>query len=237
MARAEVGDVLQRYRRIYRKLHRQALHVLHWQVPGSVWAMDYAEAPSPIDGLYPYFLAVRDLTSGQQLLAQPVAHATADEALLALRSLFTIHGAPLVLKTDNGSPFCAGDTLNLLHHARVIPLFSPPYTLRYNGAIEAGIGSLKTRTDQQAARQGHPGHWTWDNLQAALLQANATARPHGLYGPTPDELWATRSLLSADGPARFHASLNRQRHQAQGMKRGRSSFSDSGSQQLTLRGV
>jgi hypothetical protein len=28
--------------------------------------------PSPIDGLYPYPLAVRDLASGQQLLWQPV---------------------------------------------------------------------------------------------------------------------------------------------------------------------
>src|SRR5262249_17679616 len=70
--RRELADLLQRYRRVWRRRHRQALHVLHWQVPGSVWAMDFSEKPWPIDGLYRYLLAVRDLASGQQLLWQPV---------------------------------------------------------------------------------------------------------------------------------------------------------------------
>src|SRR5262249_3061484 len=137
MARAELEDLLKRYRRLWRKRHQQALHVLHWQVPGTLWAMDYTEAPAPLDGLYRYVLAIRDPPSGQQLLAHPVAIATADEALLALQSLLALHGPPLVLKTDNGSPFCAGPTLDFLHQTRVIPLFSPPRTPRYNGAIEA----------------------------------------------------------------------------------------------------
>src|SRR5262249_36317913 len=71
-----------------------------------------------------------------------------------------------------------------------------------------------SRTEHHAARQGHPAHWTWDNLQAARLQANATARPHGLYAPTPDGLWDTRPTLSHNARASFHACLNRQRQQA-----------------------
>src|SRR5262249_51197209 len=78
--------------------------------------------------------------------------------------------------------------------------------------------SLKSRTEHQAARQHHPGEWTWDNLQAARLQANATARPHGLHGPTPDELWAARSTLSPDARALFHACVHRQRQQARAEK-------------------
>jgi hypothetical protein len=40
-------------------------HVLHWTVPGSVWAMDFAEPPAPVDGVYDYLFSVRDLASGQ----------------------------------------------------------------------------------------------------------------------------------------------------------------------------
>jgi transposase InsO family protein len=172
---------------------------------------DFAEAPAPIDGCYSYLLAVRDLASGHQLLWQPLTAPTAD-TILALGSLFARHGPPLVLKTDNGSPFSAGDTLAFLHQAQVIPLFSPPRTPRYNGAIEAGIGSLKTRTECHALRHGRSA-WTWDDVEAARLEANATARPHGSYGPTPDDLWLNRPALTSLERALFQATLHRLRRE------------------------
>lgn len=118
MPRAELDDILRRARRVCRQRYHQTQRVLHWTTPGSVWAMDFTETPAPIDGLYPYLLAVRDLASGAQLLAWPLRTATAPEAIRALDSLVARHGAPLVLKTDNGSPFCAADTQDFLrqHH-------------------------------------------------------------------------------------------------------------------------
>jgi transposase InsO family protein len=195
MLPAELADLLRRYRRVWRKRYRQCLQVLKWQLPGTVWAMDFAEAPQPIDGLYPYLLAVRDLASGLQLLWLPLRTATAFETRLALAPLFLRHGAPLVLKTDNGSPFIAGAALAYLAAWGVEPLFSPPRLPRYNGAIEAGIGSLKTRTEQEASRHGHPTQWTYDDVEAARMQANATARPHGDSRPTPDETWSARRSI------------------------------------------
>ncbi len=53
-------------------------------------------------------------------------------------------------------------------------------SLRYSGSIEAGIGSLSRRTQQAAARRGHPGAWTYDDVTLAQWEANATSRPHGL---------------------------------------------------------
>jgi hypothetical protein len=211
LPRAEMEDLLKRYRRIWRRRHYQALRVLHWQVPGLVWAMDFAEAPAAIDGLYEYLLAVRDLASGQQLLWQPIRSATAEEAGVALAALFARYGIPLVLKTDNGSPFGAEDTQGLLHQATVIPLFSPPRTPRYNGAVEAGIGSLKARTECHAARHGRPAQWTWDDVEAGRLEANATARPQGPTGPTPDEIWTSRRKITADERTCFHATVERRR--------------------------
>ena len=90
-------------------------------------------------------------------------------------------------------------------------LFSPPGVPRYNGAIEAGIGSLKTRTEQHAARHGRPGQWNCDDVAAARLEANATVRPRGPSGPSPDELWAARSPIGAAERARFELEVERQR--------------------------
>jgi transposase InsO family protein len=209
MPRAELEDILRRARRVCRRRYHQTQRVLHWATPGSIWAMDFTEAPAPIEGLYPYLLAVRDLASGAQLLAWPLRTATATEAIRALASLVVRYGAPLVLKTDNGSPFCAADMRDFLHQQKVIMLFSPPYWPRYNGAIEAGIGSLKSRSEYHAACQGRPGHWIWDDIDWALAQANTNVRPHGLCGTTPDQAWEARPTITQEERSLFHTSVHR----------------------------
>jgi len=196
LSRALLDDFLRRYHRVWRRLHQQPLSVLHWPVIGRVWAMDFHGPRPALDGLYPYLLAVRDLSSGQQLLWLPVAEATAAAVALALEDLFARYGPPLVLKSDNGSAFGAGAVQELLHGRGVKNLFSPPYMPRYNGAIEAGIGSLTSRTEQCAARRGYPGQWTWADAAAARWEANVTARPRGVLGPSPDELWAGRTPIA-----------------------------------------
>jgi len=213
LPRAELADLVRRYRRLWRRRYQQCLHVLHWQRVGAVWAMDFAEAPTPIDGRYPYLLAVRDLASGQMLRWLPLASASAAETIPALEPLFVQYGAPLVLKTDNGSPFIAAATAAFFSLWGVEQLLSPAYTPSYNGAIEAGVGSLKTRTDQQASRQGHPGQWSWDDAAAAQAEANATARPRGDVGPTPDEAWSARRPISAAERASFRAAVAQQREE------------------------
>jgi transposase InsO family protein len=211
--RAELADLLQRYRRYWRWCHQHAPYRLHWPCPGAVWAIDFAQPPQPRDGLYPYLLAVRDLASGQQLLWLPVHDITAAEVQAALPWLFARLGAPLVLKTDNGSPFAAASTQEFLAQSHVACLFSPAYTPSYNGSIEAGIGSLKTRTERHASAAGHPGYWTCQDVAAAQAEANATARPQGPTGPTPDELWQQRRAISAETRAAFAAAVQRQREQ------------------------
>ena len=209
LARAVLEDILVRYRRVWRKLNRQPLHVLHWSRPGAVWAIDF-HGPRPlIDGLYPYLLAVRDLASGQVLLWRPVAEPTAAIVSEALSSLFALHGAPLVLKSDNGSAFIAGAIRELVQMSDAKILFSPPRMPNYNGSIEAGIGSLTSRTEQHAARQGHPGYWTWDDTQAARLEANATARPRGPLHANPDQLWHARTPITQQERTQFLLSVAR----------------------------
>jgi transposase InsO family protein len=229
LLRAELEDLLRRWRRVWRLRHQAVVHGLEWTAPGSVWAMDFAEAPAPIDGAYPCLLAVRDLASGRQLLWLPTPAQTAAEVVAALASLFVVHGPPLVLKSDNGSAFVAEATRALLADARVIPLFSPAYTPAYNGAIEAGIGSLKTRTERHAARRGRPGVWTSDDAAAARAEANALAHPHGERGPTPDAAWSARRRLTAADRALFEATVARLRDE----ERARTGLATEGSPNST----
>src|SRR5262245_26763715 len=113
-----LADLLSRYRRVWVRRHARLFHVLHWQQAGTVWAVDYARPPLPLEGRYTDLLAVRDLAGGMQLLWLPVAEATAATTAAALLSLFMLYGAPLVLKADNGSPFVAGATRELLGQGR-----------------------------------------------------------------------------------------------------------------------
>jgi hypothetical protein len=214
MPRREVQDLLRRYRRVWRKRQRRLARILEWTRPGAVWAIDFAQPPRPLEGCFPRLLAVRDLASGHQLLWLPVPDETGQTAAAALEGLFREHGAPLVLKSDNGSAFRVTELEALLSRWDVWQLFSPPGLPRYNGSCEAGIGSMKTRTHHQASRAGRPGEWTCDDVEAARLQANQTARPWGVGGPVPEQRWQGRQPLPEEERGRFTQAVQRLEQEA-----------------------
>ena len=111
------------------------------------------------------------------------------------------------MKADNGPPFHAEATTSFLAALQVQILFSPAFTPRYNGAIEAGIGALKTRTHHQAALHGNPGTWTCADVEEALCEANTLAYPFGENGATPDALWRQRELVTEEERRRFDETL------------------------------
>jgi transposase InsO family protein len=211
LARAELRDLLGRYRQAWRQRHPIWTHVLGWSLPGAVWAIDFSAAPVPIDGVYPWLLAVRDLASGYQLLWWPLRQATGEATAEMLTELFILFGAPLVLKSDNGSAFGSEVVQGLLARWGVFSLFSPPGCPRYNGAIEAAIGALKVRTAWQALRAGHAGEWRWSDLEAAWRQANQTTRPRGWRGPTPEEAWQACEEIGSAQRERFAARVDQSR--------------------------
>jgi len=203
VARGELR-VLQARERLRRRDRRAEFAArLQWHHVGAIWAMDYAEPPTPIDGRYRALFSVRDLASGKQLAWLPVPEATAEQAAAALESLFRAHGPPLVLKSDNGSPFTAERTALQLDAWEVVPLFSPPYTPCYNGACEAGIGGLKTRTHHLAALHGRPGCWTTEDVEAARRLADEEHYPRRLRGLTAAEAWSARQSPTPDERRRF----------------------------------
>ena len=211
----ELVDLRRDYRREFREANRQATEELTWHAPGRVWAVDHAEPPRPIDGLYGALISVRDLASGMQLAWLPVPDETAVTTSDVLAALFVEHGPPLVLKSDNGSAFKSGLVGQLLAKWGVVLLRSPPVTPRYNGSCEAGIGAMKVRTHYQAARNGRPGNWTSDDTEAARCQANEYHHPADQPQFTPYQRWQSRGEIGYTERVEFHLAVERALHEQQ----------------------
>jgi len=77
--------------------------------------------PTPIDGRYPYLPRRTDLASGQQLFCGARYQRNAGETILALQLLFALMARRSFLKTDNGSPFIAEDSLAFLRNSASCP--------------------------------------------------------------------------------------------------------------------
>jgi putative transposase len=192
IARAALVNLQARCRAIYRRKAAWVIYALCWTRPGAVWAIDFAEPPAPIEGMYTRLLVVRDLASGYVLMAIPTPQESTTLVAHLLASLFRWFGAPLVLKCDNGGPFITDEVKAVLREYGVLPLYSPPGTPRYNGSVEAGIGSIKTRAFWKAALADRPGQWTCDDIEAAMHDANTTGRPRGAIAISPQEAWLCR---------------------------------------------
>jgi transcriptional regulator with XRE-family HTH domain len=208
LPRAELEDLLRRYRRVCRRCGGPVAR-LQWTQAGAVWAADWAWPPEPVEGWYERLLSVRDLASGSQLTWRPVAREDGATAAWLLERLFTEHGAPLVLKVDNGPAWRAAEVAAVLARWRVVKLPSPAYEPSYNGAVEAGIGSLKGRTEEKAWQRGEPGQWTWEDAEAARREANERSRPMGRDGESAREVWAARPEVTAEDREELVAEARR----------------------------
>jgi hypothetical protein len=200
-------ELISRYRRVWRRRYRKRGFQLDWRRAGAVWAIDHSQACHPVDGIYPYLFAVRDLGSKCQLAWHPCRTERAEEVIPVLMGLFQQHTPPLVLKSDNGSAFIAEEIKDLFDRYEVAHLRSPARTPSYNGALERSNGTLKTYTQLRATHQGHPVRWTTQDLEEARHLANTVSRPWGHEGPTPQESWDGRQRPSREQRSQFFAAL------------------------------
>lgn len=174
-----------------------------WTVPGLVWAMDYRQAPAPIDGVYRHLLDVRDLSSGFLVGAAPCERADAETTIATLQALFVEHGRPLVLKADNGSHFTDHRVRAFLVRERVVLLLSPVEMPQYNGACEAGHGAHGARAEALARRDGSPGRWSSNHVAGARVWVNRTVHD----GTTPERLWDSRQIVDDAMRGRFSIAI------------------------------
>jgi len=201
--------LLWKTRALWTEEARPFLWSLRWQYAGSVWAMDITQPDLPIDGVFPYLFMVRDLASGMALLSLPIRDESAASVIPALTMLFAAVGAPLVLKSDNGSAFIDEGTAKLLALNQVISLLSPPGTPEYNGAVEVGGGTEKTWTYVFSAMNGRPDAPTSDDVEGSRSRNNELGRPWGPDSPTPRKAWNARTTITLDDRIRLEAEIER----------------------------
>lgn len=204
LSRGTIARILVAYRRDCADGDFRVVSRLRWDNRGAIWAMDYTDPLCRIDGENPYVLSVRDLGSGYGLAALPVPDQTAFTLIPVLEALFARYGVPLVIKADNGSAFISKDVEVFLESLGVTLLLSPPGTPRFNGACEAGIGSLKTRTHHIAARNGRQTRWSADDVEAARLLGNASRVVINDVVSTPDHLWSCHAPIDESDRGTFH---------------------------------
>jgi transposase InsO family protein len=196
VSRAELTERKERMVKAFYGRNHFYTYTLRWPKAGSVWAADFSRPPLPIDGLFPRIIAVRDLASLFQLEVLPAPAEDAATVVGVYDSLFRQHGPPLVMKMDNGSPFREQTVMKLLERHGVVPLFSPPYTPRFNGSIESGFSRVKVHAHYRSARHDRAGLWTPGDLAAARGRINWLSHPRGPYEPTPGEAWVNRGRIS-----------------------------------------
>jgi hypothetical protein len=193
LRRSDLQELMTRFHRSCRRKARRYQSRLEWRRPGTVWAADFKERREPLEGRYGWLLSVRDLASRYQLAWLPVVEASAETVAACYRQLFAQHGAPWVLKSDNGGPFRAEEVKCLLAEHQVLPLYSPVRRPQYNGGVERANGQLAGYQEAEAKAHARPAGPTCQDAEAARHLANELSRPQGWRGPTSAELWADRA--------------------------------------------
>jgi hypothetical protein len=204
MARREVADIEERYRKWHARRHPTLIEMLTWTRPGVVWAMDHAVPPEAVDGTYPAVFALRDLSSGYQILWEPVEDAGAEWVISWLQWCFDRLGAPLVLKSDSGPAFIADVLEQFLRERGVKHILSPPRRPQYNGSVEASIRWMKVRTELEAVAAGRCGAWRREDMDRARLRANTAGRRRK---GKAEEHWQARGPIGEDLRAAFGATV------------------------------
>jgi transposase InsO family protein len=198
----ECETIAWRFRHDLRRLvHSCTMLSCTWTTPGTVWAADVWQPAQPIEGIYGYVLDVRDLGSGCIIESMPLERCTAQAVSATIERLYATYGAPLVLKTDNGSEFTGDGAPDLHRRWGVQQLLSPPYLPSYNGACEAGHGSIRYRAEMLARRDGCPGQWTLNHLEGGRCWANDLTSQEG--GVTHGDQFAHRAPISQEQRDQF----------------------------------
>lgn len=168
LPRNSAAAYLKRRRRVEAKLQRRAWERVSWLVPGAVWGIDGTWLDRPVPPLGRRALVVIDLHSRRTLCLRSVVgeRAAAVEAVLA--ELFVRHGAPLVLKLDNGPGFIARRLRDFCRRYGVTLLHSPVRRPRWNGACEVSVRWAKSRADVAWRARGAQGDLVQADLDAAV---------------------------------------------------------------------
>ena len=130
-----------------------------------------------------HILVVQDYFS-KWVLAFPIPNQTAKTVLkTVIDGVFTVHGIPRVILTDNGPCFTAREFDDTIKKLGISHRYSAPYHQQTNGMVERWNRTLLVMLRPLLGK--HPNNWD-DYLQMACFAYRTT--PHASTGKTPFSL-------------------------------------------------
>ena len=149
-----------------------------WEWPDRPWARIHIDYAGPVRGKM--ILVVVDSHS-KWIEAHVVNSSTSQATIEKLRLIFSTHGLPEVLVSDNGTCFTSEEFAAFVRANGVKHLTSAPYHPAANGLAERAVQTLKN------ALKKDPGK---TNLETQILHFLFRYRitPHATTGVTPAEL-------------------------------------------------
>lgn len=127
---------------------------LRWLVSGAVWAIDGTWLDWRVGRRGRRALVVVELHSSKLLTLKSVRSECIQEVLACLQDLVQQHGAPLVLKLDNGSAFISAALAQWCAMRGITLLHSPVRRPSYNGTCEVSGRWAKHRAYLAARVRG-----------------------------------------------------------------------------------
>jgi len=157
--------------------------------PNHVWSYDFV-ADQTTDGKTVRFLTVIDEYSRRALWIECARHLTSVAVIRVLEQLVELHGAPTMIKSDNGPEFVAKKVQQWLEKRTIGARFIDPGSPWQNGHNESFNGVF---------RDGCLNRWLFQSVREAReasefwLHEYNRERPHGALGGRPPaeffELW------------------------------------------------
>ncbi|XP_060754227.1 uncharacterized protein K02A2.6-like [Neoarius graeffei] len=148
-----------------------------WEWPGKPWTRLHIDYAGPFLG--EMFLVLVDSHS-KWLEVFPVKSATSTATVDHLRDVFSTHGLPHTVVSDNASVFTSSEFEEFLKVNGVRHLTFAPYHPSSNGLVERAVQTLKKSLKKMAR----------GTLRARLARFLATYRftPHATTGLSPEEM-------------------------------------------------
>jgi transposase InsO family protein len=167
LPRNSAAAYLRRLLRLARRRRQRWRHIVHWLVPGAVWAIDGTWLEQAVVGHGRRALVVVELNSKKTLAVVSVRGERAVDVERVLADLVAKHGAPLVLKLDNGSAFISDRVAAFCLRHGIRLMHSPVRRPSWNGTCEAS-GRWAKRRAEAAARLRGDGTLTQADLDCAV---------------------------------------------------------------------
>ena len=118
-----------------------------WGYPSHPWACLHVDHAGPFLGKQ--FLIVVAAYS-KWFVAKPVPSVSSHSTISVLRSIFTTHGLPEIIVSDNGTAFTSMEFAEFTRRNGIRHNFTAPYHPSSNGLAERAVQTMKTASTEES---------------------------------------------------------------------------------------